>query len=142
METEIEFAKLFGDVISSTNKEDKKEHWDILVQYKIDVKGLKKIRRSDAESNENIHWVEIKNVEGLSGWLYGEADYFAFETFDYFIIVEKNKLQKLIAEKTTKTYTENPTLYFLYKRESRKDVLTLVKTIDLIYISDEIICKK
>ena len=43
--------------------------------------------------------IELKNVHGNIGWLYGEANYFAFETVDYWIIVEKLLLQELIADK-------------------------------------------
>ena len=140
---EQEFAKLFENTESSSVEEDIHEHWDILIKYKIDVKGLKKIRRNDSIVNENIHWVEIKSVKGLSGWLYSkETDYFAFETEDYWVIVEKSSLQEFIANKCKKKeYSRVPQLYKLYRRENRLDVITLVKTIDLIYISETIIRK-
>ena len=41
--TEKEFAKLFkGKVQFSSDAEDIKEHWDLMLNFKIDVKGLKK----------------------------------------------------------------------------------------------------
>lgn len=141
---EQEFAKLFRSTEPSSITEDIEEHWDILIKYKIDVKGLKKVRRNDSEVNENIHWVEIKSVIGLHGWLYSNlTDYFAFESENYWIIVEKIKLQEFIAEKCkNKEYSEFPQLYKLYRRAGRKDVITLVKTIDLIYISEVMLKKK
>lgn len=139
---EQEFSNLFQNTESSSVEEDINEHWDVLIKYKIDVKGLKKVRRSDLEVNENIHWVEIKNVHGALGWLYsGETDFFAFELKKYWIIVEKVKLQNFIASKVNKTYVQTPELYKLYRREGRMDTITLVDSFDLIYISECLIEK-
>jgi hypothetical protein len=74
--------------------------------------------------------------------LYGDADYFVFETDDYWLVVEKEKLQKFISEKCKeKIKTEEPALYKFYTRKDRKDVVTLVKTIDLIFISEKMFKK-
>lgn len=142
--TEDLFSDLFLHTEEATKEQNIKEHWDVLVSAKIDVKGLKKSSRS-GEVNENIHWIEIKNVAGNHGWLYSdEVEYFAFETIDYFIIVKKEDLQDLIKEKVEKTFVKSSSdaLYKLYRREGRKDVITLIKTIDLVYICLQIIKKK
>lgn len=141
---EKEFADLFKKIKFASPDQDITEHWDIEVGLKIDVKGLHKDNRSDNEFNENIHWVELLNVNGKIGWLYSEhTDYFAFETNDYWVIVEKTKLQNMIKEKVTKEYVEysNDALYKLYRRSGRKDTITKVKTMDLIFISDTMIKK-
>lgn len=148
-EKEKEFGNIFKDVILATEKEDINEHWDLKIPYngveykKFDVKGLKKINRVDPFTNENYHYIELKNVNGDSGWLYGEADYFTFEINEYWIIVDKAKLQELIKTKVTKKMVSTPdeALYCLYRRSDRKDVITLVKTIDLILIMDSVISK-
>lgn len=125
-----------------TNDEDMFEHWDVSANIKFDVKGVKKISRNDNQTNENIHYVEFKNVNGESGWLYGKADKFAFETDDYWIIVTKDKLQKFIHEKCKdKIMCERPELYKIYSRKNRKDKMTLVKTLDLMFLSDMVIVK-
>jgi hypothetical protein len=139
------FASLFGDSIMSTNKQDIYEHWDVWTKKYgfVDVKGIKKVTRI-GKLNENFHWVEIMGVTGHVGWAYStKTNYFAFETKDYFIMVSKEKLQEFIKEKVTKEYVAKPedSLYKLYRRKNRKDVITLVKTIDLIYICSEIIKK-
>jgi len=140
---EQEFAKLFRNTEPSTTEQDINEHWDVLVKYKIDVKGLKKVSRSDSEVNENIHWVELLNVNGKHGWLYSqETDFFAFELKNYWIIVEKKKLQDFIATKVEKTYVPFKAPYKLYRREGRMDTITLVDSFDLIYISECLIPKK
>jgi hypothetical protein len=133
---------MFNKVSFASKDEDIFEHWDVKIDIKIDVKAMKKINREDSEPNENIHYVEIKNVHGHKGWLYGEADYFAFEMKDYYVMVSKIKLQEMISNKCKdKIKCARPTLYQLYSREGRSDMITLVKTIDLIFISDKMIQK-
>lgn len=141
-EKEKLFAELFSNYSISEKGQDIMEHWDVKIgNIKIDVKGLKRIKRDHSEVNENIHWVEIKGITGKLGWLYGMADYFAFETIKYWIIVKKESLQDYIKTNTIKEFTEYPTLNKLYNRKGRKDVITLVSTLDLFYISDSIIKK-
>jgi hypothetical protein len=139
---EQEFAKLFNDTENATQQEDIHEHWDIKINYKVDVKGLRKISRGDSDVNENIHWIELKNVNSKLGWLYGSGpDYFAFELKKYWIIVEKFVLQQFVAKNVVKEYTEKPELLKLYNRAGRKDCLTMVSSYDLIYIAECMIPK-
>ena len=133
---------MFNKVSFASRDEDIFDHWDVKIDIKIDVKAMKKINRENSEPNENFHYVEIKNVHGDKGWLYGEADYFAFEMKDYYVMVSKIKLQAMIADKCKeKIKCARPTLYQLYSREGRNDMMTLVKTVDLIFISDKMIEK-
>lgn len=140
--TEAEFANLFTNVTPSTKEQDMYEHWDLKLTTKIDVKAIKKENRYDTVYNENFHWVEIKNVHGKLSWLYGEADFFAFETEDYWILVDKLKLQEFMKIKMTgKKVGKVKDPYELYQRDGRKDVIVKVKTIDLIYLSTKQIKK-
>ena len=144
-EVEAQFAKLFNDAVPASEEEDIKEHWDVKVVTKIDVKGLRKKNRSDANVDENFHWVELSNVHGgkRTGSLYGMADYFSFETYDYFIMVCKLKLQEFIESKCKgKKLEKTKEPYTLYRRDGRKDIIVKVKTIDLCYISDKILKKQ
>lgn len=140
---EKEFAKLFTNVKFSNKETDIKEHWDVKIEIKYDVKSLKKIKRSDIEPNEFYHYIEIKNVHGELGWLYGQSDFFAFETKEFWVIVKKEDLQEFIKQKVVKQYVDNPdqSLYCLYKRNGRKDVITMVKTFDLMRLATQIIDK-
>lgn len=135
------FSELLSNPKFSSNEEDQIEHWDVKFETKIDVKGLKKIRRHDSEVNEHIHWLEIKNVQGKPGSCYGEADFLAFELKNYWIIVSKLDLQNFISKNVKKEWVDKPELYKLYRRSGRKDVLTLVTSYDLCYISSNIIKK-
>ena len=139
---EIQFANHileFGKVSESSKEEDMKEHWDIKLETKFDVKAIKRVYRN-GEPDDNIHYVEMKNVYGTNGWLYGKADYIAFELNDYWLIVDRLKLVLFIATKChAKIWCETPELYKLYTRG--KDIVTLVRTIDLIYISELLLPK-
>jgi len=135
---ESEFAKLFENVSIATKEQDIHEHWDLKIDdlnLKVDVKSIKKENRYDILPNENFHWVEVKNVLGKLGWLYGGADVFAFELENYWLIIDKKSLQEFISEKCKgKEIGNKKDPYLLYRREGRKDVVVKVKTIDLMYL--------
>jgi hypothetical protein len=140
-EKELSVSKLFDNPIFSLADMDKTQHWDFKSnEIKYDVKGLKRVNRSDNEPNESFHYIEIKNVNGRHGWLYGDADCFIFETFKYWIVVPKYKLQSFVKLNIKKTYVTSPDecLYCLYKRDGKKDVITMVTTIDLMFLASEI----
>lgn len=140
---EKKFAELFINTEQSTPKEDKQEKWDIKIVAKVDVKGLKKIDRTDKEYNESWHWIELKNNAGNDGWLYGQADYFAFETLNYFIVVDKMKLQLFINKHVykNKIFKEKKP-YKIYQRKGKQDQITIINSLDLCHIADSIIRKK
>jgi hypothetical protein len=128
---EQEFAKHFSHITAASDSEDIHQHFDLKIETKFDVKGMKKIRRSDPEPNEDYHYIEILNVHGNKGWLYGEADAFAFETQTYFVLVDKLALQEYIKKTVRKEYVTTPQLHYLYRRSGRQDCMTLVKTLEL-----------
>ena len=132
------FAELLNNPKFSSDTEDQLEHWDV----KFDVKGIKKVKRSDSETNEHIHWLEIKGITGMLGWVYGKADFFSFEIQNYWVVVAKQDLQSFISENIVKEYSAYPTLYKLYSRKGRQDIITMFTYYDLCYISSAIIKKK
>lgn len=95
--------------------------------YGVDVKA-----RNTAEDGEET-WIEIRNVNGEGGWLYGKADMIAFDQGDRFLLVERDKLQKFVEEKVDREYVTlaHQALMKVYTRHNRKDMLTLVKTFHL-----------
>lgn len=139
------FASLFSNAKRSKIEDDIYEHWDLSIEYKVDVKAMKRIHRG-GDLNENIHWIELYGITGKPGWIAGKADFFAFETEDYFIVVDKLKLQEFIKTLDLKDsngfkITDKKELYKPYRRKDRKDLMVLVKTLDLCYISSFIIKK-
>jgi len=119
-------------IIYPTTEQDINEHWDVQINdVKFDIKGLKKVNRVDEEYDETIHWVELENVHGKPGWLYGLADYISFETIKSWLIVKRTKLVELIDSKLQIGITSEPEIYKMYRRYGRYDVLTMVPTEDL-----------
>lgn len=119
-------------IILPTTEQDINEHWDVSIDgVKFDIKALKKVNRSDDDVNPEIHWVEIRNVHGNPGWLYGMADYIAFETDKSWLIVKRETLIELIDDKLKMVITTEPELYKMYSRYGRYDVLTILPTEDL-----------
>jgi hypothetical protein len=139
---ESAFASMYSKVTLPTQSQDMYEHWDLKIEAKIDVKSLKKQSREDILYNENFHWVELMNVRGDKSWLYGDADFFAFETEDYWIIVDKTRLQDFIEAKTKgQEISDSKDPYSLYRRKGRLDIVVKVKTLDLVYIAHQVIKK-
>ena len=146
-EAEGSFKKLFTFVKKATKEEDIFEHWDLEVivddkNVKVDVKAIKNEDRFDPHPNENFHWVEIQNVNGDVGWLYGKSDLIAFETIDYFILVGTLKLRRFLEKKLKYTKDTIPEIettsvkdpYVFYRRKDRNDIVVKVKTVDLMHI--------
>lgn len=134
-------------IVVATQDENIREHTDfkLITTHNIDVKSLKKISRSDAEVQEDYHYLEIKNVRGEHSSLYNDfTTHLAFELFDCYILVEKEKLQDLVKRKVKKEFVTQAkdSLYKLYQREGRKDIITLVKSLDLVKICCKIVYKK
>lgn len=129
-----------GIIHHSSKHEDINDHIDLIwtindKQYTFDVKGVKKNNRIDTNYNDSIHWIELQNVNGKKGWLYGKAQYIVFETNINWIIVKRLKLIDFIDSKITdRTITNTKELYTLYRRTGRKDVITKIPTSDLLQI--------
>ncbi len=114
------------------------EHVDYIVTSDTDkklfeVKARKKKNRSDSNVDDNIIFVEFKNVAGYDGWLYGKADFIAFEREDYFLIVSREALAKL-AEKLVDLNKKatRPTMYQSYTRTGRRDVVSILSFGDIL----------
>jgi hypothetical protein len=141
---EQRFAELLEGSRRATTHEDMHEHWDVMSEtgMKFDVKAMKKWKRSDPEPTDRIHYVELRNVRGELGWLYGQADYIAFETRAHWIVVPRKKLVHFIEGATENNErSDKPAVYKLYQREGRKDLMTVIPSMDLLAISEVIINK-
>lgn len=96
------------------------------------MKSLKKHNRNDVVFDDSIHWIELQNVNGKKGWLYGKAKYIAFETNTSWIIVSRVKLINWIDNKIVdKTISNSKELYKLYRRSGRLDIIIKILTDDL-----------
>lgn len=134
-----------GKCTKADSYEDRNLHidfwWDSPKKGKIgiDVKGVKKNKRNDDKKTDEIHWIEIQNVNGKKGWLYGGADYIAFMTFNKILFCKINKLQNFIEEKIKDkqlVFSNPQECYIPYQRYKRKDIIVKVLTEDLLNITD------
>lgn len=138
---EYEFAKLLlnygGKIEHSSKSVDIHDHVDLIwtledKKITFDVKSLKKHNRNDVVFDDSIHWIELQNVNGKKGWLYGKAKYIAFETNTSWIIVSRVKLINWIDNKIVdKTISNSKELYRLYRRSGRLDIIIKILTDDL-----------
>jgi hypothetical protein len=141
---EQRFAQLLNKPVFSTPKQDMLEHWDVEDDrgMRYDVKAIKRLRRHDEEFTDQTHYIEFRNVRGKMGWLYGLADYIVFETRRYWIVVKRRSLMGLAEGLTEKNErSEKPEVYKLYQRKGKKDLMTVVPTVDLLAISESTIKK-
>lgn len=136
------FAKLLVDTYGGKTRHSSKEddmynHLDIIwsfnnKDYSFDVKGLKKHNQKDINTDDSIHWIEIQNVRGNKGWIFGKADYIAFETNENWLIVRRNDIIDWIDKKVIdKTIVYSKDLYTYYQRYGRDDIVVKVLTEDL-----------
>lgn len=90
------------NVRKANGNQDKFQHIDYFVDgIGVDVKSAKKF------SDEGKFLIELVNVAGQRGWLFGKADVIAFQDKDGFIMVDRNKLYKTLQrEMSMKVYTK------------------------------------
>jgi hypothetical protein len=144
---ESQFAELamkHGWIISpASGQSNINEHFDYLMTkdgrtFKVEVKSLKRVNRRDANTQDHYVWMELRNVRGEKGWLYGHADLIAFEMTHAFRIVRRTELvelvEKLVDFETT-VGSSKDALYKLYSRTGRPDLLTIIKADDLLKIT-------
>lgn len=110
-------------------------HVDFIIngQHKVEVKGLKRAKRSDSSTKNDWIYVEFKNVRGDAGWLYGKADYIAFEQPDGFIVVPRIKLLEYAETHCKLEWVNRPAPYKSYRRRDRPD-----EHVSVIILSDMI----
>ena len=126
-------------VSESSQTENIEEHWDFLIekgehQYRVEVKGRKRINRKDEDGQNDFVWVELQNVRGKVGWLFGKADLIAFEKQGSFLFVKRLDLLALVNKKVNlvaKVRDPKDALYKIYRRDGRKDKLTLLPFSDI-----------
>ncbi|MBE0670879.1 MAG: hypothetical protein IH588_09850 [Anaerolineales bacterium] len=132
-------VRLGWKISASTKEQNIDEHWDYLIeknneQFNVEVKAEKRIERKDNHSQTNFTWVELRNVRGKVGWLFGKADLIAFEKDKTFFFVKRLDLLALVNQKVNlvaKVKSAKDALYKIYTREGRKDKLTLLPTSDI-----------
>lgn len=132
---EIAFGEMFGRYGLSPEIDDIRDHWDVSVKY--DVKAIP--HQDSVPYKNGLRWVEVRNVNGDTGWLAGKADFIAFEEPSYWIIVWRELLYNHVMNNTSGStnkaeFKTNPVPYRWHTRDGRNDLVTLVPVLDLIYL--------
>jgi len=140
-------SKYGGECEKANFYQETREHWDFKVSQselgapkRVDVKAMKKLTRTDMEPNDEIVWIEFKNVNGNDGWLYGKADYIAFQVKEGFLMINRKRLARkcerlvgFVKEQIHEGIAGNiKDFYRLISRRNRQDVITIIKKADLL----------
>lgn len=91
----------------------------------VDVKG---------GNHPNTIWVEFKNVNGDAGWMYGKAEYIAFDMPEVggFVMVRTGELRNLCEAIVEPIFvTKKEATRKFYQREGRQDVISRIELQDL-----------
>lgn len=97
--------RLPGKWITSTTAEDMWKHIDCICigedgkKTTYDIKAAKKANQWDNRCNYDVQWVELLNVRGNLGWLFGGADYIVFEREAMWAFIKRADIIAKIAEK-------------------------------------------
>lgn len=131
-------------VTASSEKGNIDEHYDYVIErdgktHKVDVKSIKRKSRGDKELQDEFLWIELHSVrENNKGWLYdGHADLIAFELANSFRIVDRLELIALVEKLVdfdAKVTSPKDALYKVYSRKSRPDLLTMIRSEDLLQL--------
>lgn len=144
---EESMQKLGFIVKKSSKKQDMYDHIDYYItspdgnESSVDVKAKKRSARN-ANFTDDI-WVEITNVRGNSGWLYGKQDLIAFDTGEHFVMVTRDTLRGYIEQVIDfdLPYVTSPinAHHRLYQRTGRQDEITIIKKQELTHLPHTII---
>ena len=143
VEAEFEaLLKLRDPEARRATQQEQFDHIDFISSFgTFDVKALGRVSRSDSSTQDERRWLELNNVAGRVGWLLAERlDYLAFERLDDFIIVRREDLKELAESLCQFEYVDSPieALYNLYQRRGRKDLLTVIRTDDMLALDHRI----
>jgi len=114
----------------STIEVDMYSHIDYYVEtpegrlISVDVKGNNKL--------EEI-WIEFNNVRGKEGWLYGKANYIAFDMpeLNGFVVVGRNELRERCEGIVDKVFvSKSEALRKWYQRKDRFDIISKIHLTD------------
>lgn len=128
--TFVKMARARGcKVRKSTKHEDSALHFDFEISKgevvkKIEVKAIKKISRKDSACQDEWAWVEFKNIVGGNGWIYGKADYVAFEREKDFVMIDRKEMVKVCEEAvdfSKRVKKSSEAHYGIYNRSDRPD---------------------
>jgi len=116
--------------------EEQYKHYDYITDRgTIDVKARKRIRRNDNTEQDELVWLEFKNIHGSRGWLASDVDYIAFERENDFVIVRRIYLYDMALKKCElddRVTRSSEALYKGYQRKGAQDLISMIKMQDVL----------
>ena len=145
---ESSFQKLLegrGVKFRPATMQEQYKHYDYITDRgTIDVKARKRIRRTDTAVQDELVWLEFKNVYGTAGWLASDVDFIAFEREKDFVIVKRIYLYEMASKKcklNDRVTRSTEALYKGYQRTGTKDLISMIKMQDILNLPVQIIEK-
>ena len=128
--------KYGGRIIPSSREADMHDHIDFTwvqdngIAVTFDVKSHKK----NKDMLIDTEWVEQKNINGGDGWLYGKADYIAYEREGFWLVIARKELIMITEEfvRHKCPTTSNMDICAPYTRKGRKDVVVRIPFSEII----------
>lgn len=130
----------------ATKYENMVLHYDFVVNVKdhkyhrVEVKAIKS-RRRGLPPDPRVIFVELKDIHGNPGWLYGKADLIAFQQIDGFLLVPREFLVKRVEtlKPTFRLSLQSGVHHTLYSRPQRNDLMMVLDIDDIDDICVDII---
>lgn len=135
----VKFCSLHKNlkIRKATKYENMVLHYDFVVQkreksYRVEVKAIKS-RRRGLPPDPRVIFVELKDIHGNAGWLYGKADLIAFQQIDKFLIVPRDLLVTRVEElkSSFRMSLHSGVHHTIYSRPQRQDLLAVLDTEDI-----------
>lgn len=121
-----------GMKVSKASKfDDMKRHFDFKVSpfadmqsARVEVKSIKCPKRGN-QPDDRVIFVELVNVVGQRGWVFGDADFVAFEQNEGFLIVNREELAHKTVElsQSATMGTQSGQIGKLWNRVGRQDLV-------------------
>lgn len=105
--------------------------WDFSCElpFKVDVKTSRRFNKEDIDPNDAYVVLEIKNVKGNEGSLYGQAQFFAYEIGNYFYLVSTKALRlwvSIMVDMDDYVSSVREAYKKVYTRNGRDDLMTII----------------
>ena len=152
-----ELAEIRGFEVREATREEQFDHIDFhltldsptregdKLKARVDVKGRKRLNRRNIDFEDEWVWIELKNVRGKDGWLYGASDFIAFEAEDSFIGSIRKELLGFCENKIDtrrRVHVSSEAKYVCYSRKGRQDLISLIKMDDIREYPNSTVWKK
>lgn len=116
---------------------DRKDHIDYYISKNgvtksVDIKSIRGVG-SGRDKNEYT-WIELQNVNGRHGWIYGKQDLVVFERVDHWLLVDRQSLARwvdLVVDRGRIVDRYGDPVYAVYSKDTDRSLTTLIRYADM-----------